>query len=468
MWIKRYQKKQDFIKNINDLNGQVMVLRGARQVGKTSFVLHTLSELKLPSIYIDCGVPSASFVMGIGNVGSDIGTKLKESYERLGRDSLGKSATDFINNVFLHLEARGVDPENASTLVFIDEADQYPPVLEYIQTLAEQTPRLKFIFTGSNLENIIVKNAATGRKKNFDLYPITFLEFLANAEQNDLIAYIQKLTLKNPSQSEYYHSQLTRFFATYTRLGGMPKIIAHYLDSKNHPGPLSNIISDLVLSIEDNVKSTLDEKKSFYEYHDVLKTMANLSLNTLKFERLQVNHVGRGEAKRLVFKTVGARVAHKIRLMDAYSDLSKYVLFDSGVVNFLLNGSELLIQEVSPPQMAILIETVVANELISTLTTRDDLFYWKSGNMAELDFMLRAPVLTGIDAKTSDGKNKSLSSFALHEENVGCLVKISDALFSFEANYAAKLPTSSKQRNIPLLKIPHYLTSRLPELLREL
>src|SRR3989338_7282142 len=113
--------------------------------------------------------------------------------------------------------------------------------------------------------------------------------------------------------------------------------------------------------------------------------MAHLSMNTLKFVHLQVQHAGRSEAKRLVYKTVGARVAHKIRLFESESDLSKYILFDCGIANYLLSGSDLLGSSVSEGNLAILAETYAGTELLAQMTTRDDLFYWKSGNRAEVE-----------------------------------------------------------------------------------
>jgi len=143
-------------------------------------------------------------------------------------------------------------------------------------------------------------------------------------------------------------------------------------------------------------------------------------------------------------------------------------LFDSGIVNFLLNGSDLLGNVISPEHLGILSETVVACELTASLITRDDLFYWKSGNVAELDFLICSPIMAGIDVKTKEGTNKSLASFALREKQAACLVKIADAPPCFEPNYVARLATSSDHREIPLLKIPHYLVPRLLEYLREL
>src|SRR3989338_4755232 len=463
MWINRYQKKQYFIKIINNINNQSLIVRGARQVGKTSFVLNILEDIKAPQIYIDCLRPGG-FILGSSKLGSNFIVLGKKN--RLGRDFLGRSPTAFINNIHLYFKSHGPIDTDTSPIIFIDEADQAPYVLEWIQTLAEYSA-FKFIITGSNLENVSVKNAATGRKCFFDLYPITFYDYLHAANREDLVNYCNEQSLKKFDHSDYFHHQLTEVFQIYMRLGGMPRLIDCYLDPKKNSLPLPHIASDLVTTIEENVKAVLGEKAKLYEYHDVLRTLARLSLNTLKYKHLQVSHAGRLEAKRLVIKTIGARVAHKIRLMNAKSDLSKYILFDSGIANFLLAGSNLLMNVLSSEHMGILSETVIANEIIAQLTTRDDLFYWKSENMAEVEFLIRSPVLAGIDVKTKDGTNKSLASFALREKKATILVKIADKPPHFDKNYIAQLSTGTEQRQIPLLKVPHYLVPRLFEYLKE-
>lgn len=185
----------------------------------------------------------------------------------------------------------------------------------------------------------------------------------------------------------------------------------------------------------------------------------------IKFSRLQVQHAGLSEAKKLVQKTVGARVAHKIRLMSAERDLSKYMIFDVGLVNYLLNGSNLLNNVISSSTWGIMLETFVGNELVALLPAREDLKYWKSGNVAELEFLLAAPKLAGIDVKSSLGNNKSLKSFAVIEEKASCLVKIGDVPLSVKNDYVAKLPNHGHEKKLPLIMLPHYLTPRLLDFL---
>lgn len=453
MWIERNEEKHKFIKIITNLKHQVLILQGARQVGKTSFVLQALQELNdYPKIYLNLLYQEGMTLAG-------------QTYH--GRGLFGSSPTgeEFIKN--LQSLVGPFEKLSRPVLIFLDEVDRYPLVLESVQSLAEFSDHLKIIMTGSNLENIRVDNAATGRKKYFDLYPITFFEFLRASAQTSLISAYKSFSIKNPP-TQWQHEKIKSLFQDYLRLGGLPRLVSKYFDPDSETQEVPDMIRDLVVSIEENVKTVLGEKEKLYEYEDILRQLALLSQNTLKWSRLQVQHAGRADAKRLVFKTVGARVAHKIRLFADEKDMSKFILFDCGVLNYLLNGSDLLKSKIMGKNLSILLETFVGNELIAHLPSRDELLYWKSGNQAEVEFFLKSPRCVGIDVKTSSGHNRSLDSLAIFTPEVECLVKIGAAMLSYDPKYLAKLPNHPGQRPVPFLELPHYLTARLFDFLGEI
>ncbi len=451
MWIERPERKTKFINDLNALQKQVLLVHGARQVGKTAFISNAFQELAdSPQLKLNLLYPSSFTIDGV---------------EYLGRDFFGRSPTgeEFLKNCERKLG--GFAKLERPAFIFVDEVDRYPKALEAIQALAGFSDKLKCVFTGSNLENLPVENVATGRRKYFDLYPITFREFALARDEHALVDYLDAFSFAQGAHTEFMHNRLRELFLIYIRIGGMPRIVDAYLDPKASTQSIEEIIKDLAVSIEENVKTVLGEKANLYDYEDVLRKLAQLSMNSLKFTNLQVQHAGRSEAKRLVNKTVGARVAHKIRLIDAQRDLSRYIIFDCGVLNYLLSGADLLNSTMGERELAILLETFVGLELAAHMITRDDLLYWKSGNKAELEYVLRSPRFTGIDVKTGRGDIKSLSSFALFEADAACIVKIGDEAPRIDREHEVKLPNYSGQRKVAFMTIPHYLTYRLPELL---
>lgn len=450
MWIERPSRKAPFIQALTSLQQQVLIVRGARQVGKTSFVINALRELEdYPQLHLNLAFQRPTRVGGL-------------SY--LGRDFFGASdgGEEFLRNIALQVGA--LETLSRPLLVFIDEADRYPVALESIQGLAAHSDHLKIIMTGSNLENVALQNAATGRKHYFDLYPITFEEFLRAYGKEAEQKFLNQVSPQEKSASEHYHQSLTELFDLYQRLGGMPRILDTYLDRAQQTQAIPEIVADLVTTIEENVKLVLGDKTHLYAYEDVLRKLALLSMETLKFSRLQVRHVGRHEAKKLVNKTVGARVAHKVRLYDSGTDLSKYILFDAGVLNYLLNGSDLLQQKITAPHQAIQYETVVGNEIVARLPTRDDLLYWKSKRGAQVEYLLKSPKFMAIDVKSHRGDTKSLDSCAVFEEELDLIVKVSGEPLCYDPDHAAKITSLGLSRKLPLLTMPHYLSGRLIEL----
>jgi len=451
MWIEREGKNTQFIQAVMSLKSQVLVVRGARQVGKTSFILNALKDLKeYRQFNINLASPRQTVIDGV---------------DYFGRDFFGASenAEQLLYNISFSVGE--LDRLSQPLIIFIDEADRYPVSLEAIQTLAGLSNVLKIIYTGSNLENIAVKNVATGRKRYFDLYPIAFEDFLRAYSKDKELAYIKEIRLGEKQYSEMYHNRLIELFDLYMRLGGMPRILDAFIDAQANTQPIPQLVSDLAYTIEENVKTVLGEKSRLYEYEDILRKLALLSMDTLKISRLQVQHAGRSEVKKLVNKTVGARVAHKIRLYESGSDLSKYILFDVGILNYLLNGSDLLRQKIIEAHMAIHYETAVGNEIVATLPSRDDIFYWKSERGAQVDFMLKSLHFIAVDVKSTGGTARSLDSAAIYEKELEYIVKICKQQPSLHPDHIAKITNLGLSRKIPFIVIPHYLSGRLTKLI---
>lgn len=454
MWIDRLTKKHEFSQALRALERQVLIVRGARQVGKTSFINHVLKTEfnEFSQIRINLSLTQ---------------TRKIQEVEYFDRNFFGRepNAKEFFHNLSLTL-GKPLEKLKTPVIVFFDEADQFPIALEAIQEIADfSPPTIKVIFTGSNLENIVVKNAATGRKHYFDLYPISFEEFLFAYKKEKELYYLNQIHLsESGAHSDFFHQSLLDLYNLYLRIGGLPKVLDHFLDPQESGAPLSELVTDLVTTIEENVKSVLNEKSLRYEYEDILRTIALSSIDTLRISRLQANHVSRNEAKRLVHKTMGARVIHKIRLLQQEKDQSKYILFDAGVLNYLLNGSDLLRQKIIVQNLAIQYETLTGIEIINRLPSREDLTYWKSERQAEVDFVLKSPKYIAIDVKSTSGDTKSLQSCAIYESELEYIIKVSKDSFQFKPEFEAKVPNQNLSRKISFIQLPHYCVGRLNQI----
>jgi len=448
MFLNRKKVKLKFIKELNQLKNQVIILRGARQVGKTTFLNDILNEFK------DYNIIKCNFLF---NNQVNINNEIIQGRNFFGTDVSGD---DFIKNIQNKIK------KNIKTIVFIDESDQFPICLESIQHLAMHSKNIKFIFTGSNLENISLKNASTGRNNYFDLYPFSFVEYLENHSNNELIKVYNKISFNDLKITEFYHSIFMKEFYIYLRLGGMPIILKNYFTSNLDQIPKE--MSNLIQSIEDNIKDIIHDKAVLYEYINILKKIALLSMNSLKITKIQTNNTSRKDAIQILHKAIGARVVHKVSFFNK-NDLSKYILFDSGIVNSLINSFELLNSNISNKHLALMLETAIGNELIQQLTSRDELNYWKSENKAEIEFTFNNFMHVGIDVKkTYTKKINSLNSFAINEDTANLIVLISDCLPEYKKQHISKLPNYKKTKEVKFLKIPFYLTPKLIQITKEI
>ncbi len=125
---------------------KIIIIYGARQVGKTTLVKHILSQTNLNSEYFNCDY---------------IDVQSMFSYENAVN----------IKNIIGNLE-----------LIILDEAQRIPNIGITLKILHDEYPKLKIIATGSSsfdLSNMI-NEPLTGRKVVYQLYPFTFMELASN------------------------------------------------------------------------------------------------------------------------------------------------------------------------------------------------------------------------------------------------------------------------------------------------
>jgi len=147
---------------------EIIVLIGARQVGKTS-ILKLLKEhlQKEITFYFD----------------------LEDSFDL----QICAEPNNFINNIL----SKGAK-EDRTNYCFIDEIQYHPEPTKFLKILHDHHPYVKLIVTGSSSLSIKskFKDALTGRKQVFPIYPLNFLEFL-RFKKSDFESVKKSLNLFN-------------------------------------------------------------------------------------------------------------------------------------------------------------------------------------------------------------------------------------------------------------------------------
>jgi predicted AAA+ superfamily ATPase len=196
-----YRKVIEYLKDWKATsNKKPLVIRGARQVGKT-FVVNEFAQT----------YPQ----------------KLLLNFERPGDKELfeSRSLSEFVEYIYLK---NGFSKEK-ETLLFLDEIQESAKAIESLRFFYEDYSFIDVVSAGSLLEFTFedIKSFPVGRVHQIPLYPVCFEEFLL-ASQPQLIAHFNKVPV-----SKVAHELLINQFNLYTMIGGMPEVLDVYLKTKD-------------------------------------------------------------------------------------------------------------------------------------------------------------------------------------------------------------------------------------------
>ena len=179
-----------------------MVLRGARQVGKT-WLVRTLAK-KTGKQLIELNLEKQR-ALAIHFESNDPKTIL------LNLESIFK--TTIIPN---------------QTLLFLDEIQATPELFAKLRWFYEEMPELAVIAAGSLLEFVLENHTFSmpvGRIHYFFLEPLGFEEFLLAKDENHLLSAIKKWSFENPFNIEI-HNKANQLFKEFMMVGGMPEAVS--------------------------------------------------------------------------------------------------------------------------------------------------------------------------------------------------------------------------------------------------
>jgi len=192
-------------------SNKILVIDGARQIGKSYIIRHEGSSL-FPN-YIE-----------INMVEDRRGERVFENV---------KDVNDFYFRVSLVAGDRMHGKED--TLIFIDEIQAYPELLTLLKFLKDDN-RYTYIVSGSQLGIALNETLSKpgGRIRKFRMYPMDFEEFLwANGVGEDAINTIRGHFEARESLDEQSHNFIMDLFRKYLLVGGLPDAVNTYLSTRN-------------------------------------------------------------------------------------------------------------------------------------------------------------------------------------------------------------------------------------------
>lgn len=290
------------------------------------------------------------------------------------------------------------------TLLFFDEIQACPEAITSLRFFYEKMPELHVVGAGSLLEFALseIPSLGVGRLSNLFMYPLSFFEFLEAENETGLIKMIECSDYNNPLD-DIFHKKLINRLKTYLIIGGMPEVVQKYIDTHDLL-QCQNILDELIVTFIDDF-AKYKKKAPVERLEEVFRNAALQSGQKFKYSKID-KHLPATIYKDALNLLVKAGVVIKTHHTSANGiplgaqvnpKKFKVNLFDVGLQQRLmgLNLSDLLVSnDFDVINRGALAETFTALELLAYSNPRikQNLFYWhreaKNSN-AEIDYIFQ-------------------------------------------------------------------------------
>ncbi len=387
---------------------KILLIDGARQVGKTYIIRH-------------------------------VGKKLFKNFIEVNmvEDSLGErlfAETKTVDDFYLRLSMIAGERmhEKSDTLIFIDEIQAYPQLLTLLKFLS-QDGKYTFIASGSLLGVTLSQTPSIpmGSIRKVRMYPLDFEEFLyANGMNEAAVSALRDNYNKKESLDKGMHEKMMDLFRKYLLVGGLPDAVNVFLKSRNihavravqteihdyYAADASKYDQERKLKIRrvyDLIPSNMENKKkrivaqsiegkkgkSFSDYQDEFEYLisAGIALNVQAISNPQFP-----------------------LLQSQGKNLLKLYLNDVGILSGILYGNNMraILDEMPSVNLGSVYETVVASELAAH---GNKLYYYDNRVKGEVDYLIDDyESLSAVPIEVKSGKDyavhSALSAFVSNDD----------------------------------------------------
>lgn len=420
-----------------------LILRGARQVGKTTIVEQFASEF---DHFIKLNLDDDQQL-----------TYFNPSY----------NVHQIVDALFLEHK---ISKENKRVLIFIDEIQNSAQAIKMLRYFYEELPELFIIAAGSLLETTLNRNVSfpVGRVEYLKMYPCNFTEFLEANGDEQILGALQKIPFP-----EHLHDIVLERHKTYSIVGGMPEIIAKFAEDKQiHL--LSGIYESLIVSFLDDVEKYARNETFVKVIRHTIRHSLVAAGGRIKFQGFGgSNYKNRevGEAfqmlqKAFVLQLVYPVVGSSIPLEENIRRSPKIQMMDTGLVTYFAQAQKemLMAKSIDDVFQGRMAEHIVGQEIQSLSNSPlAQLHFWtreRADADAEVDFIYQYDGnIIPIEVKSgATGKLRSLFQFVDRAPHPWAVRVYSGGLSVDEGETTSGTP-------FKLLNLPFYLVHKLPEYL---
>jgi predicted AAA+ superfamily ATPase len=424
-------------------NRKPLVLRGARQVGKTTLIKEFSKEYK-QTIYLNL--------------------EKREDKDIFNNKS---NIQIIVETLFLKYNLKN-DYQN--TLIFIDEIQESTEAIHLLRYFYEEYPEIHTIAAGSLLEFAIkdLNSFPVGRVEFLYISPLNFEEFLNAIGQTNALDYYNRVPI-----SSIAHDTLLELYNTYVIIGGMPEIVKEYSVRKSMI-ELNNIYESLWTTY----KMDIEKYGKNNTIRNVLKHIVNTAHHSIDI-RIKFNHFGKSNYKsrevREAFRSLhDAKIIQIIYptisteppIQDDLRKSPRMQFLDTGLLNYSLGiQSELIsLKDLNNSYRGAIIPHIVSQEIISLHSKKSYIpSFWvreKSNTSSEVDLVFAHNNLL-IPIEIKSGSAGSLKS--LHQFIERCPHNFGVRIYGGELKIEEHKTNGGKE--FKLLNLPYYLSGKVPEYL---
>ena len=386
------------VEHLKSNSSKILLIDGARQVGKTFIVRDVATSLFTNFIEIN----------------------MIKDYE--GPKLFANVHT--IEDFYLQLSTFAGDKmgNKTNTLVFLDEIQQYPVLLTLLKFLS-QDGRFTYIASGSLLGVTLAKTTSIpiGSIRKIRMFPLDFEEFLIANGLNEFAINVLREKYKNLEPlEESLHNRILDLFRRYLLVGGLPDVVNTYLATHN-----IKLVRDLQNEIHEYYG--IDAAKYDKEHKLKVTRIYNLIPSALenKKKRLIVQNIEnkKGARYNAYFEEfdylINAGIALEVKAISnpkypliesETKNLLKLYLNDVGLLTNIFYGTNItaILNETKSVNLGSVYETVVATELIAH---GYNLFYYDNKDKGEVDYLIDDyQNLSTLPIEVKSGKDYSIHS----------------------------------------------------------
>ena len=394
----------------NDKRRKPLMLRGARQIGKTSAVRNLGKKFKY---FVEINFENKDYIA---------------------------AKTIFAQHSNPHVICSelaalfGIPIEKGETLLFLDEIQSCTDAISSLRYFYEQMPDLHVIAAGSLLEFALeeIPSFGVGRIESMFMYPFSFSEFLCATGHEIWSKLIDEATPEKPV-SEPIHGKIIEQLKNFLIVGGMPEVVVEFAETHDFLR-CQKILNSLLVSFRNNFakykkripaarinevfSSVAQQVEGKFVYEHVAQNMNNeqvkKSLELLLMAGLcyQVTHTSADGVP------LGAKINPKYR---------RIIPFDTGIYQRILNldiSGILLSNEFDTINKGAVAEIFAGCELKknSSCYSDDELYCWvreKKNANAQIDFVIQCGEnIIPIEVKSGkQGKMQSMWIFLEEKES---------------------------------------------------